>query len=96
MLNDLQITQENAAVLYEDNAAAILMDNASHPARLTLHMEIKNFALLNWAATDQMILSAISTHDNPADGLKKSLGFHFFARHMVTLLGKRQPSYCNF
>ena len=96
LLNDLSITQTDATVLYEDNAAAIAMANASRPTRRTRHMEIKHFALLDWVATDQMLLSAISTHDNPADGLTKSLGPYLFARHTATLLGKRQPSYCNF
>ena len=96
LLNDLNITQPDATVLYEDNAAAIAMANASRPTRRTRHMEIKHFALLDWVATDQMLLSAISTHDNPADGLTKSLGPYLFARHTATLLGKRQPSYYNF
>ena len=96
ILNDLGINQNDATPLYEDNAAAIAMANASRPTRRTRHMEIKHFALLDWVATDQLILMAISTHDNPADGLTKSLGPHLFARHSTTMLGKRKPSYCMF
>ena len=96
MLHDLGIAQTDATTLYEDNAAAVAMANASRPTRRTRHMDIKHFALLDWVSTDQLILSAISTHDNPADGLTKSLGPQLFARHTATLLGKHQPSYCDF
>ena len=96
MLNDLNISQESATTIYEDNAAATAMANASRPTRRTRHMDIKHFALLDWVATDQMILSAISTHDNPADSLTKSLGPQLFSRHTTTILGKQQPSYCTF
>ena len=46
-LNDLKIPQPDATVLYEDNAAAIAMANASRPNRRTRHIEIKHFALLD-------------------------------------------------
>ena len=96
LLTDLGIDQTTAITLYEDNAAAVAMANASRPTRRTRHMDIKHFALLDWVSTDQLILSSISTHDNPADGLTKSLGPQLFSRHAATLLGKRQPSYCDF
>ena len=96
MLQDLGIPQTDATPLYEDNAAAVAMANASRPTRRTRHMDIKHFALLDWVSTDQLILSAISTHDNPADDLTKSLGPQLFPPHTATLLGKRQPSYCDF
>ena len=96
ILNDLDIPQDSATALFEDNAAAIAMANAQRPTRRTRHMDIKHFALLDWVATDQLILSAISTHDNPSDGLTKALGPQLFARHTSTLLGKRKPSYCSF
>ena len=96
MLQDLGISQDSATPLYEDNRAAIAMANAQRPTRRTRHMDIKHFALLDWVSTDQLILSSISTHDNPADGMTKSLGPQLFARHSSTLLGKRKPSYCSF
>ena len=47
LLNDLGIGKNDATTLYEDNAAAIAMGNASRPARRTRHMDIKHFALLD-------------------------------------------------
>ena len=85
MLNDLGISQSHATTLYEDNAAAIAMANAICPTtQRTRHMDIKNFSLLNWVATGQLSFSAISTHDNAADGLTKSLGPQLYARHTLS------------
>ena len=86
----------DATTLYKDNAAAVAMANVSRPTRRTRHMDIKKFALLDWVSIDQLILSTISTHDNPANGHIKSLSLQLFARHTATLLGKCQPSYCKF
>ena len=44
---NLGIEQCYATPLYEDNAAAIAMANASRPTRRTRHMDIKHFALLD-------------------------------------------------
>ena len=37
--------QENATVIYEDNAAAIEMANTQKPTKRTRHVDIKYFAL---------------------------------------------------
>ena len=96
MLNDLDISQESATIIYKDNCAATSMTNASQPTHQTRHMDIKRLTLLDWVTTDQLILSAISTHDNLADSLTKFLGTQLCSRHTATTLGKRQPSYCTF
>ena len=96
ILTQLGLEPHNATKLYEDNDAAIAMANAQRPTRRTRHLDIKHFALLDWTETDQIILSSISTHDNPADGMTKALGPQLFSRHSATLLGKRKPDYCRF
>jgi len=96
LLDDLGIIQDVATPLHEDNSAAIDMANASRTTCRTRHMDIKHFALMDCVATDQLMLMSISTHDNPADGITKSLGPHLFQRHCATLLGKRKPTYCDF
>lgn len=96
MLQDLGISQADATLLYDDNTAVITMANASCPTHRNCHMEINNFTLLDWIATNQLILYTISAHDNPTDGLTKHLGPQLFARHTATLLGKCWPSYCDF
>ena len=96
IMTQLGFEPTGAKTLYEDNAAAIAMANAQRPTRRTRHLDIKHFALLDWTETDQVILSSISTHDNPANGMTKALGPQLFSRHSTTILGKRKPAYCQF
>ena len=93
MLDDFGIPQNSATQIHEDNDADIAMANSQRPTCRTRHMEIRHFALIDWVETDQIILSHISTHDNPADELTKALGPQLFSRHCATLLGKRKPPY---
>ena len=94
ILDSLNVQQLDATPIYEDNAVAIAMENGSRPTRRTRHIKLKHFALLDWTETDQLILSTISTHDNPADGLTEILVPQTLSRHSAILLGKRKPSYC--
>jgi hypothetical protein len=96
ILNDIGMTQHVPTQMFADNQACISMANARQPTRRTRHLDIKYFALLDWVETDQLIMSHISTSDNPSDLLTKSLGTQFFARHSATLLGKRVPTYFTF
>ena len=56
MLNDLNISQDSITPIYEDNAVAIAMTNASRPTRRPRHLDIKHFSLLDWVATTQLLL----------------------------------------
>lgn len=55
MCNDLNIPQDDATLLYDNNAAAIAMANISCPTIRTRHMDNKYFALLDWVSTDQLM-----------------------------------------
>ena len=96
VLTQLGLQPSDATPLYEDNAAAIAMANAQRPTRRTRHLDIRYFALMDWIERDELILTSISTHDNPADGLTKALQPVLFNRHVTSLLGKRKPQYCTF
>ena len=96
VLNDIGMTQHAPTQIFADNQACISMANARQPTQRTIHLDIKYFALLDWVETDQLIMSHISTSDNPSDLLTKSLSTQLFACHSATLLGKRVPTYCNF
>jgi hypothetical protein len=78
ILEDLGIEQPQATVLYEGNNGALLMVNAQQPACRTRHMDIKKFAILNWVEQDLLVLHSISTNNNAADNLTKSLGKQLF------------------
>ena len=43
ILNDLNVPQDNATVLFEDNRGALLMEQQRQPTKRTRHMEVKYF-----------------------------------------------------
>ena len=59
-------------------------------------MDIKYFTLIQWYKTDQILLSAISTSDNAADGMTKPLLINVCGRHRDTLLGHIPPTYVTY
>ena len=91
LMDDLNIPQNDATILYKDNKGALLMANAQQLTRRTHHMEIKKFALLDWVERDLLTLHSISTHNNAADTMTKALGRQLFYRHVDTIMGRRQP-----
>jgi hypothetical protein len=48
--------QHNATVIFEDNQAAVLISQASHPTRQTRHIDIREFALPDWNDRDLIAL----------------------------------------
>lgn len=81
-------------VLHIDNNGEMFIGSAQHPTRQTKHIDIKKFALLDWVERDLLIMKCISTTDNDADGMTKSLGF-FSLRHFDYIMGYNIPSYAN-
>jgi hypothetical protein len=93
ILDDLQLEQTHATILYEDNQGALQMANAQQPTRRTRHVDIKKFALLEWVEQDLIILHSISTKENAADAMTKSLGKQLLYRHCDTIMGRRVPTW---
>jgi hypothetical protein len=93
LLEDMEISQPNATLLYKDNNGALLMANAQQPTRRTRHLDIKKFALLDWVEQDLLLLQSIKTHDNAADTMTRSLSRQLFYRHVDTMMGRRAPRY---
>lgn len=93
LLDELDLPQHSATILYEDNTGALLMANAQQPTRRTRHMDIKHFTLLDWVEQDLLQLQQISTHDNAADAMTKPLTRQLFYRHRDTYMGYRIPDY---
>ena len=56
VLWDLDIPQEAATLIYEDNDACTAMGNAQKPTTCTLHMDIKYFVLCEWIERDMLKL----------------------------------------
>ena len=93
ILEDLEIPQEHATVMFEDNAGALIMANAQQLMRCTRNMDIKHFSLLDWVERDLIILKTIATTDNAADAMMKFLPNQLFYRHFDTYMGRRIPKY---
>jgi hypothetical protein len=93
VLCDLNIPQEAATLLYEDNDACTAMGNAQKPTSRTRHMDIKYFSLCEWVEQDLVILDRINTSINMADHMTKALQPILFHRHADFLLGHVPPMY---
>ena len=63
-LDDINIEQNAATTLYEDNQGALLMANSGQPTKRTRHMDTKHFALQQWVELDLLKLKRINTADN--------------------------------
>jgi len=93
LLEELGIPQYDATVLYEDNRGALFMANAQQTTSRTRHIDIREFALVDWVEQDLMILATVKSADNSSDGMTKALAKILFYRHSATMLGKRVPKH---
>jgi hypothetical protein len=93
ILWDLNIPQEAATLLYEDNDGCTTMGNAQKPTSRTHHIDIKFFSLCDWVERNLMLLDWINTSINMADHLTKALQATLFHRHADFLLGHFPPTY---
>jgi hypothetical protein len=87
ILLELGYPQLGPTTLFEDNAAAILMVNANRPTPRARHIDIQHFALQEWKAAKEIVLSHIPGVINSADSLTKSLGSTLHHRHVRRLMG---------
>jgi hypothetical protein len=87
ILSELGYPQLGPTTLFEDNAAAILMVNANRPTPRARHIDIQHFALQEWKAAKEIVLSHIPGVVNSADSFTKSLGSTLHHRHVRRLMG---------
>jgi hypothetical protein len=73
VLDKLGHPQKHATIIFEDNCAAVLISQASHPTRQTTrHINIREFALLlDWNDRGLIILEFLDTSKNASDMLTK-------------------------
>ena len=93
LLDDLGIPQYDATIIYEDNRGALFMANAQQASSRTRHIDIREFALVQWVEQDLLLLAAIQTNDNCSDALTKALAKQLFYRHNDTIMGRRVPEH---
>jgi hypothetical protein len=90
---DLGIPQEAATILYEDNDGATAMANAGKPTSRTRRIDIKFYAIQEWAERDLIVLKRIDTAINMADHYTKPLSRILFYRHNDYNMGRVPPTY---
>jgi hypothetical protein len=88
VLAELGHPQEYATVIFEDNRAAVLISQASHPTRQTRHIDIREFALLDWNDRGLIILESLDTSKNASDMLTKQCPKVLYACHYDLTSGK--------
>jgi hypothetical protein len=93
ILQELGVEQLLPTVIYEDNNGARLMTNAQQPTRHTRHVELKQFAVLQWVEDEQIIFGDIGTAHNISDSLTKQTGRTKFHQHHDLLMGRLRPEY---
>ena len=93
VLADLDFPQHDPTPIYEDNAASILIVNASKPTPRTRHIDIQFFAVQQWKALGHILLLAIAGVINVADALTKALGWMLHHRHTRRAMGHHAQQY---
>ena len=91
ILDDLNISQTPASVLYEDNQGCMHITAAKKPTKRTRHVDIRQFAIIDWIEKDLIDVSKILTSDNASDALTKPQPRILFHRHNDTMMGRRRP-----
>jgi hypothetical protein len=95
ILDEIDLPQDEATILYIDNNGALMMGNAQQPTRRTRHLELKKFAIIDWVKKDLLIMKRISTSDNCSDALTKQTCRQLFYRHFDYIMGRIIPNYVN-
>jgi hypothetical protein len=93
ILWDMDVPQDAATILYEDNDGATAMANAGKPTPRSRHIDIKYYALQEWVERDLLVLERIDTSLNMSDHLTKPLGCILFYRHRDFYMGHVPPPY---
>ncbi len=93
ILWDLNVPQEAASRLYEDNNACTAMANAQKPTCCTCHMDIHYHVLWEWVEQDLIVLERVNTTINKADHFTKLLSRVLFHRHINYIMGHIQLEY---
>ena len=92
ILQELGVEQLLPTVIYEDNNGARLMTNAQQPTRRTRHVELKQFAVLQWVEDEQIIFGDIGTANSTPDLLTKQTGRIKFCQHRDIAMGGLRPA----
>ena len=92
VLDDLQVPQHFATLIYEDNRGCLLMSRAAQPTKQSRHIDIRHYALNDWVERDLVTLEDCPSGLNASDLATKQIGGILFARHLDNISGQLIPS----
>ena len=93
VLDELDVPQQYATLLFEDNRGARMMATAGQPTRQSRHIDIRHYAVLDWVERDLLTLEDVPSRLNCSDSLTKQTGTTLFHEHLDVLMGRRRPYY---
>ena len=93
ILMELDFPETEPTPIYEDNASAIEIVNASKPTERSRHIDIRFFAIQEWKENGDIKMLHIPGVINPSDDLTKPLGWVLHERHARYMMGhSKSPS----
>ena len=89
----IDIVQEGATIIYENNQEDIAMTNTGRPTKRTKHINTRHFAIQSWVEKNLILLKIVPTGDNNVNALTKNTPKVLFNRHEDYILGRTIPDY---
>ena len=93
LLEELNVPQRFATLIFEDNRGARMMAHAGQPTKNSRQIDIHEYALLDWVERDLIALEDVPSIYNASDPFTKQNVTLLFQRHLNTISGRRPPFY---
>jgi hypothetical protein len=93
MLDEIGITQDLPTHIFADNEGARAIAVAQRPTRRTRHVELKNFAIMDWTEADLLTYDRCPTAVNLSDSLTKATGRIKHYEQFDIIMGYYPPAY---
>ena len=91
VLHDFGYLQIEPTLLHIDNLAAVHMINDNRPTPRARHIDIQFFAIQEWRAKGEILVSHLAGILNPSDQNTKPLGSQLHGRHARRAMGHYGP-----
>ena len=93
ILDDMGIDQTEATQMFEDNQGCLQLAVEGQPTKRSRHIEVREFAVMDWVERDLLNIVRVETANNSADAFTKALSKILFHRHFDLIMGKHKPLY---
>mmetsp|Transcript_12630 Transcript_12630/g.36754 ORF Transcript_12630/g.36754 Transcript_12630/m.36754 type:complete len:1246 (+) Transcript_12630:2039-5776(+) len=93
VLDELEVPQQFATIIFEDNRGARMLSEAAQPTRNSRHIDIRTLATQDWVEKDLIALTDVPSHHNAGDTFTKQNGPLLFVRHVDVTMGRLRAFY---